>query len=238
MTAARTAPAIWPARPAPPSCKGSRCPPAGPAKCGRKSKASPPHSAKSPRYLLLTDADIVYAPGALQRIVARAERGRPGAHLGDGEAALRKLGGAGVHSGLRLLLPDAVPVRLGEPPGMRDRRGCRRLHAGARDALERAAASTRIRGALIDDCALAAQIKAQGPIWLGLTERVAQHPPLSDTSGHPPHGGALGLCAIALFAAAARRHASLGMALTYLAPPLLALFGSGPRAGSGSAAWR
>ena len=33
-------------------------------------------AAKSPRYLLLTDADIVYAPGALKRIVARAESGR------------------------------------------------------------------------------------------------------------------------------------------------------------------
>ena len=29
-----------------------------------------------------------------------------------------------------------------------------------------------IRGALIDDCALAKALKAHGPIWLGLTERV------------------------------------------------------------------
>ena len=74
------------------------------------------------------------------------------------------------------------------------------------DALEAAGGIDAIRNALIDDCALAKLLKAQGPIWLGLTERVHSIRPYPGLRGHPPHGGALGLCAAALFAAAARRH--------------------------------
>jgi Glycosyl transferase family 21 len=40
-----------------------------------------------------------------------------------------------------------------------------------REALERAGGIAAIRGSLIDDCALGALIKKQGPIWLGLTHR-------------------------------------------------------------------
>ena len=73
-------------------------------------------------------------------------------------------------------------------------------------------------------------LKAQGPIWLGLTERVRSIRRLSGLRRHPPHGRALGLCAVALFAAPAAGTVA-GMALTYLAPPLLAMFGerSAPR---------
>jgi hypothetical protein len=41
-----------------------------------------------------------------------------------------------------------------------------------RTALERAGGIGAIRGALIDDCALAKVLKTEGPIWLGLSERV------------------------------------------------------------------
>ena len=41
-----------------------------------------------------------------------------------------------------------------------------------RSALLASGGVEAIRGRLIDDCALAAQIKARGPIWLGLTARV------------------------------------------------------------------
>lgn len=39
-----------------------------------------------------------------------------------------------------------------------------------RQALERAGGLAAIRGAIIDDCALARNIKRGGPIWLGLTK--------------------------------------------------------------------
>ena len=41
-----------------------------------------------------------------------------------------------------------------------------------RSALERAGGIAAIRGALIDDCALAKVLKREGPIWLGLSNRV------------------------------------------------------------------
>ena len=41
-----------------------------------------------------------------------------------------------------------------------------------RAALEAAGGIASIRGALIDDCALATRLKRQGPIFLGLTEQV------------------------------------------------------------------
>jgi Glycosyl transferase family 21 len=54
-----------------------------------------------------------------------------------------------------------------------------------RHALERAGGVSAIRSALIDDCALARVMKVQGPIWLGLTDRVIsmRSYPSSATSG-------------------------------------------------------
>ena len=48
-----------------------------------------------------------------------------------------------------------------------------------RRALERAGGIAKICGALIDDCALAKLMKAEGPIWLGLTRSRPQLATLS-----------------------------------------------------------
>ena len=77
--------------------------------------------------------------------------------------------------------------------------GCMLVRA---DALRAAGGIEVIRDALIDDCALARAMKKQGPIWLGLTDRVREHPSLRELGRYPPHGGALGLRAAQLFAAA------------------------------------
>ena len=97
-----------------------------------------------PAFLLFTDADIVYAadaaceprrPGAVRRLCA---------DFADGEAALPKPCRAHVRSRFHLLLPDALPVLLGERSAPRHRRGGRRLHAGAsRRACARPAAWQR-----------------------------------------------------------------------------------------------
>ena len=44
-------------------------------------------------------------------------------------------------------------------------------------ALQAAGGIAAIRGALIDDCTLGAALKKQGPVWLGLTERVTSARP-------------------------------------------------------------
>ncbi len=52
-----------------------------------------------------------------------------------------------------------------------------------REMLERIGGIAAIRGELIDDCALARAVKrAGGRVWLGLSERHAQHPRLREHS--------------------------------------------------------
>ena len=72
--------------------------------------------AAAPEFVLLTDADIAYAPHVARRARRdrRASERRP--HLADGQAALRELGRALADPGLRLLLPHALSLRLGERP--------------------------------------------------------------------------------------------------------------------------
>jgi hypothetical protein len=105
-----------------------------------------------------------------------------------------------------------------------------------REALERAGGIAAIRGEIIDDCALARRLKTIGAIWLGLTRRA---------HSLRPYGGlaAIGRM-VARSAYAQLRYSPLllmgtlvGMALTYLAPPLLALLSSGLAQLAGAAAW-
>jgi hopene-associated glycosyltransferase HpnB len=105
-----------------------------------------------------------------------------------------------------------------------------------RATLEAAGGLAAIRGALIDDCALAALLKPYGPIWLGLTQRVASLRPY-------PHVADFRRMVVRS-AYAELRYSPLrlagtvvGMALTYLAPPLFTLFASGPAQALGAAAW-
>jgi hypothetical protein len=102
--------------------------------------------------------------------------------------------------------------------------------------LRQAGGIERVRNALIDDCALAGILKAQGPIWLGLTERVRsirRYPDFNDIRRM-----------VARSAYAQLRYSPVllagtlaGMCVTYLAPPLFAIFGSGLARAMGLAAW-
>jgi hypothetical protein len=105
-----------------------------------------------------------------------------------------------------------------------------------RDALKAAGGIDAIRNALIDDCSLAKLLKAQGPIWLGLTGRVHSTRPYPDFEDIRRM--------VSRSAYAQLRYSPLilagtvvGMALTYLAPPLLALFASGAARWLGLVAW-
>ena len=75
-----------------------------------------------------------------------------------------------------------------------------------REALRDAGGLAAIRDALIDDCTLAKLLKTPRPDLDHADRARAQHPRLSGHRRYPPHGVAHRLCAIALFAAAARRH--------------------------------
>jgi hypothetical protein len=104
------------------------------------------------------------------------------------------------------------------------------------DALARAGGVERIRGALIDDCSLARVMKSVGPIWLSLTDRVVslrRYETFDDVRVMISRSAYAQLNYSPVLLAAA----VLGLALTFLAAPLLAVFGSGLPQILGAVAW-
>jgi hopene-associated glycosyltransferase HpnB len=192
--------------------------------------------AGAPRYLLLTDADIAYTPDALQRLVAHAE-GR-GLVLASLMAKLRceSLAERGLIPAFIFFFEMLYPFAWVNRP--------ERATAGAaggcmlvrRDALREAGGIEAIRAELIDDCALARRLKARGPIWLALTDRVMSLRPY-------PHVGDIRRM-VARSAYCQLQYSPLllagtvaGMGLTYLAAPLLALFATGWPQALGALVW-
>lgn len=188
-------------------------------------------------FVLFTDADIAYeAPDALSRLVGGALA--RGTVLTSLMVKLRCDSAAE-----RLLVPAFVFffAMLYPFAWVSDRR--RRVAAAAggcmlvdRRALARAGGLAAIRDALIDDCALGAIMKREGPIWLGLTQRVVSIRP------YPRFDDIRRM--VARSAYAELRYSPLrlagtllGMVVTYLAPPFLALFASGTAQTLGILAW-
>jgi hopene-associated glycosyltransferase HpnB len=189
-----------------------------------------------PDYILLSDADIVYAPDVLAGLVARAVSNK--LVLTSLMVKLRCESFAE-----RSLIPAFIfffqmlyPFPWVNKPG-----GATAAAAGGcmlvrSDALEAAGGIDAIRNALIDDCSLAKLLKAKGPIWLGLTDRVHSTRPYPDFEDIRRM--------VSRSAYAQLRYSPVllagtvvGMALTYLAPPVLALFASGPARWLGLLAW-
>ena len=189
-----------------------------------------------PTYLLFTDADIVYAPGALTRLVARAQSG--GYLLTSLMAKLRCQTLAE-----RMFIPAFIfffqmlyPFAWANDPRRRTAAAAGGCMLVRRDALRDAGGLAAIRGALIDDCALAAVLKARGPIWIGLTENVCS------ARGYPGIEDIRRM--VARTAYAQLRYSPLllaatvcGLAITFLAPVALAAFGGGLARLLGTLAW-
>ena len=171
------------------------------AEAGRRGSAG----RTAPRYLLLTDADIVYAPGALKRIVARAERGRTALTSVMVKLRCESLAERAFIPAFVFFFQMLYPFAWVNRPRTRDRRGGRRLHAGARRCARRVGrhrrhpqrADRRLRAGRAD--------QSGRPDLARPDRKCTQHPHLRHVRTDPPHGDALGLCAIALFAAAASR---------------------------------
>jgi len=189
-----------------------------------------------PEYLLLTDADIDYTPDALRRLVARANA--KGlvlvslmAKLHCQSLAERALVPAFVFF-FQMLYPFAW-VNRGTTKTAAAAGGCMLVE---RRALVRAGGITKIRDALIDDCALARLMKAEGPIWLGLTCRVHSlrpYPHIGDIRRMVARSAyaQLGYSPLILVAVLA------GMLLIYLAAPALVLFAGRPASVIAAGAW-
>ena len=185
------------------------------------------HAQKSaPGYVLLTDADIVYARGALTGLVSSSLAG--GLVLNSRMVKLRCESFAE-----RALIPAFIFFFQMLFPFAWVRRQDRVTAAAAGgcmlvrlDELRAAGGIEAIRGELIDDCALASAMKQRGPILLALTEGIRSiraYPKISDIR-----------LMVVRSAYAQLRYSPLilagtvaGMTLTYIAPVAFALFGQG-----------
>src|SRR6516165_4474803 len=120
-----------------------------------------------PDYLLLTDADIVHGSGNLRELVSRCET-----EGYDLVALMVRLHCRNFWE--RLLIPAFVffffklyPPRWVADPSRRTAGaagGCMLIRAST---LDRIGGIDSIRGAIIDDCALARRVKSVGKAWLG-----------------------------------------------------------------------
>ena len=180
----------------------------------------------APKYLMLTDADIVHAPDTLSWLVAHAEAN--GLVLASLTARWRCENLAErVHIPafiffFQMLYPFAW-VNRPDHPMAGAAGGCMLLRA---DALRAAGGIDIIRDALIDDCALARELKKQGPIWLGLTDRVRSIRPYANW-GEIRRMVARSAYAQLDYSPLILAGTVAGLALTYLVPPCMALFASG-----------
>jgi hopene-associated glycosyltransferase HpnB len=186
-------------------------------------------------FVLLSDADIAHDPANLAELVAHAEAG--GLDLASLMVVLHCATPAE-----RWLIPAFVFFfEMLYPFAWVNRRDHRTAAAAGgcmlarRSALARIDGVSGIRGALIDDCALAAALKPGGPIWLGLASRTRSlrvYAKLGDIWSMVARTAyvQLGHSPLLLVLAV------LGMAITYLAPPLLLLAGGWP-ALLGGLAW-
>ena len=190
----------------------------------------------TPKYLMLTDADIVHDPDTLSWLVAHAEA--HGLVLASLTARWRCENLAErVHIPafiffFQMLYPFAW-VNRPDHPMAGAAGGCMLVHA---NALRAAGGIEIIRDALIDDCALARELKKQGPIWLGLTDRSRSIRPYARW-GDIRRMVARSAYAQLDYSPLILAGTVAGLALTYLVPPFMALFASGLAQIFGIATW-
>jgi hopene-associated glycosyltransferase HpnB len=192
--------------------------------------------APAPERLLFCDADIAFAPDTLSALVRRAE---------TNDCALASLMARLRCESLaeRALIPAFVffflmlyPFAWVNDPRARTAAAAGGCMLADRQALLRAGAFQAMRGALIDDCALAALMKRQGRIALALTRGVVSlraYPRFADI------GAMVARSAYAQLDYSATKLIGVvaGMTLTFLVAPIAALFASDAAALIGLVAW-
>jgi hopene-associated glycosyltransferase HpnB len=189
-----------------------------------------------PDFVLFCDADIAFAPHVLARLVAGAAA--RGTVLSSLMVKLRCESPAE-----KWFIPAFVfffqmlyPFRAVNDPKSKVAGAAGGVMLVRPEALAKAGGLPAIRDALIDDCALGALMKKQGPIWLGLTDDVHSlrpYPRLSDIERMVTRSAYAQLD----YSPAKLAGAILGMAVVYLAPPLLAVLADSPARDLGVVAW-
>jgi hopene-associated glycosyltransferase HpnB len=201
--------------------------------CGVEHVASLP---APPDYVLFTDADIAYSAETLAALVTRADSGglvltSLMAELHCESFAERSLIPAFIFF-FQMLYPFTW-VNRPEKATAAAAGGCMLVR---RSTLQAAGGLSAVRGQLIDDCALGALLKRQGPIWLGLTHRARSLRAFHSFGDIRPM--------ISRSAYAQLQYSpwlllgtTLAIAVTCLMPPLLVVAGSGATRWLAAAAW-
>ena len=190
----------------------------------------------SARYVLLTDGDISHGGRNVAHLVARAE----GSAL-DLTSLMVRLRCESLAE--HMLIPAFVfffqmlyPFSRVNDPTNKTAGAAGGCMLVRRSALERIGGSAAIKGALIDDCALAAAMKRNGPIWLSLT---------NDAESLRIYGDLAEVWRMVARSAYTQLNYSpllllgtvVGLCITFLAPPLLFLFAHGWASTFGLLAW-
>ncbi len=187
-------------------------------------------------FVLLADADIVHDPRHLATLVAQAER----RHL-DLVSEMVFLNCASWAE--RALVPAFVfffqllyPFQRVNDPTDRTAAAAGGTVLVRRTALDRIGGLAAIRGALIDDVALAHAVKRGGRIWLGhsrLARSVRPYPAAVDIWRMVARTAYVQLrCSPAILVATIG-----GLALVWLVPPAAAIFGQGLARWAGLLGW-
>ncbi|WP_442754651.1 glycosyltransferase [Methylocystis sp. JAN1] len=191
---------------------------------------------KQPDFILFCDADIAFAPHVLARLVA-------GAAARDTVLSSLMVKLRCESPVEKWFIPAFVfffqmlyPFRAVNDPKSKVAGAAGGVMLARPEALAKAGGLPAIRGALIDDCALGTLMKAQGPIWLGLTDDVHSlrpYPRFSDIERMVTRSAYAQLD----YSPFKLAGATLGMVVVYLAPPVLAFFAESPAGEIALVAW-
>jgi hopene-associated glycosyltransferase HpnB len=187
-------------------------------------------------YVLLTDADILHAPGHVSALVAKAERHGLDLVSEMVELACDSLAEQALVPAFVFFFQLLYPFARVNDPTSATAAAAGGVMLVRRRALDFAGGLACVRGALIDDVALGAAIKAHGRIWLGhsvLARSVRPYPRFVDIWRMVARTAFVQLRFSWLLLAGT----VLGMALIWLAPPALALLGRTSARWIGAAAW-
>jgi hopene-associated glycosyltransferase HpnB len=190
----------------------------------------------APEFLLHTDADIVYQPDLLSRVVSKALH--EGLVLSSLMAKLRceSLPEWALIPAFIFFFQMLYPFSWVSDRGRRTAAAAGGCMLVRRDALLAAGGFEVIRGSIIDDCALARILKRRGPIRLALSERVASIRSYS-TIGEIRRMVVRSAYAQLEYSLLLLAFAVAGLTLVYVAPVLAAIFGHGATRMCGLLAW-
>lgn len=192
--------------------------------------------ASQPDFVLFCDADIEFEPHVLARLVAGASA--RGSVLSSLMVKLRceSMAEKWFIPAFIFFFQKLYPFRAINNPESKAAGAAGGVMLVRPEALAKAGGLPAIRGALIDDCTLGALMKTQGPIWLGLTDDVRSlrpYPRLADIERMITRSAYAQLDYSPMKLAGAIS----GMALVYLAPPVLAFSAEAGAREIGLVAW-